>query len=337
MKRFLALAVLTTLFTALIPVALSARDEDTTEETQQSLDETAETTESASAGLFSEETVQVFSHIDNTTSEMAMRDYIIGVVAAEMPVEYEKEALKAQALAAISYTRYTIASGKESISTDSGVNQGYRSETDMRADWGDKYEENYNKIRQAVTEVENLSLEYEGEPILAAYFALSAGRTEDAENIWGKEYAYLKAVPSDGDALSPGFETDISVTADELMEKLKIKTDLNPKDYIGEITATDTGSVTGISVCGESFTGEELRAALALPSPVFTVSADDEIFTFHCKGCGHGVGMSQYGADYMARQGANFAEILLHYYTGAQIVQRNIATFTPESLSYPEK
>lgn len=326
MKRFLFLAVLMLIFTAAAPAltyrkavsdGLPVRAGETEEE---NITETAGTLSALSG-----ETIAVFSPQSNKTETMPMETYIIGVVAAEMPAEYEIEALKAQALAALSYARYTAARSGQ-IRADSSTAQGYLTIEEMQETWGEQYEENYERIREAVEAVANLSLEYDGEPILAAYFAVSSGRTENAADIWGKEYPYLVTVASDGDTLSPAFESTVTVSAEELLQKLgavrKINAPDDITDTVGDIETTENGSVTKAVICGTTFTGSEIRDALGLASAVFTIEEADGQFTFTVKGYGHGVGMSQYGADYMARQGADFAEILLHYYTGAQIVQK---------------
>ncbi|MBR1810706.1 MAG: stage II sporulation protein D [Clostridia bacterium] len=317
MRKFLILSVMIALFSVLTPLLAKKKPGEAVPVQTAYASPPAETADA------SQETVAVFSHETGRTEDMSMTDYIIGVVAAEMPAEYEKEALKAQALAAITYTRYVTADGG-SISTDSAVNQSYKTNAELQTLWGDAYEENYKKIRDAVAAVENLSIIYEGKPILAAYFAISGGRTENASDIWGGNYPYLRSTASDGDTLSPAAETRATFSANELYEKLNAVHETaacdEPEHYIGNTERTAAGAVVKISIGGTDYSGTEVRTALGLASPDFEVNYDGEQFVFTAHGYGHLVGMSQYGADYMARQGADFREILLHYYTGAEIV-----------------
>ncbi len=326
MKRFLILLVAMTFFTAAIPVFVYKNSAESIKLRRSAAEAGTTVVSVGSASASDGETVEVFLSEDKKTQKMSIEDYIIGVVAAEMPAEYEPEALKAQALAAASYARYEQKHKNKPVSDDTDTAQGYMSVKEMKDAWGDDFEKNYEKIKQAARAVSGLSLEYDGEPVLAVYFALSSGKTENAEDIWGKEYPYLKSVSSDGDILSSGYESTVSVGADELVSRLgkikKLKPEGDPDGYIGEIKRTDAGTVTSVEICSESFTGSEIRSCFGLASAVFEVEYEDGGFVFTSKGYGHGVGMSQYGADYMARQGADFAEILLHYYNGAKIVQK---------------
>lgn len=323
MKRYIIIASVLALFTLLIPVIIYSKTNGKETEKPNSEQITVVPTKAETVNR-TDETVQVFSHITKKQEQMPMNEYIIGVVAAEMPAEYEIEALKAQALAAMSYTRY-ILKYKDSISTDSNENQGYMTKDDMQKAWGENFDKNYKKIKSAVDAVSGLYLEYDGEPILAAYFAVSSGKTENAADIWGKEYKYLTAVSSDGDTLSPGYESSKEISYDELKAKAKQIDKITDASQppVGEIIRTDTGSVITAEIYGAKFTGSEIRNMLELPSANFEAEEDEDILVFTTKGYGHGVGMSQYGADYMARQGADYAEILFHYYPNTQIVQRD--------------
>lgn len=316
MKRFFALTALTAVLTLLVPVLFQPRGRaDPAAQTDEPGTETVEPADDGS--------VRVFSHLTGKVDEMPLHDYIVGVVAAEMPAEYEPEALKAQAVAAIAYTEYTFAAGSDSISTDSGVHQGCRTEEEMRAAWGGSYEEFRAKVDAAVTEAERYTLRYDGEPVLAVYFAVSSGQTEDAREVWGKPYPYLVSVPSDGDVLAPEYESEKTLSVEELCAALKtVRPPEDTQEVVGESETTDAGTVREIKLCGTVYTGAEVRTALDLPSAAFTVTNEDGEYRFRCKGCGHNVGMSQYGADYMARQGASFKEILTHYFPGTELVER---------------
>lgn len=321
MKKFIISAVIIILFSLTVPSVTYKNISSAKEEKKDNRDYSA-TVQAVQPR--NDETVQVFSHTDNKKETIPMSEYLIGVVAAEMPAEYEPEALKAQAVASKAYAKYTL-SAKDSISTDSNTNQGYITENDMRKLWGDKFDENYKKIKSAVESTDNMYLEYNGEPILAAYFAISSGRTENAADVWGKDYPYLTSVTSDGDILAPDYEAEVSFTREELFSKLQQNAKLGKKtdEVIGKTERTESGNIKTIEMFGTEFTGTQLREALGLRSCCIEITEDGDNILFSVKGYGHGVGMSQYGADYMARQGADFAEILLHYYPGAQIVQRD--------------
>lgn len=317
MKRFFLTALLLGLFLAAVPGLISRQEQ--TEPDKESF--ITEQPTDAFAG--SEETIAVFLPESNRTQVFPLREYLLGVVAAEMPAAYEQEALKAQALAALSYARYTLQT-KDAIPADSETAQGFWTDEEMKERWGEKHEENRQKILSAVDAVKDLCLEYDGKPILAAYFALSGGRTENAEDIWGGEYPYLSSVTSSGDALSSGLTTTKTMDKDTVRTALsKIRQPVQDELTVGEIERTEGGSVHSVIIGGTSYTGAEVRNALELDSANFTIEEDDDHLLFTVTGRGHGVGMSQYGADYMARQGADFTEILLHYYPGAVIVREN--------------
>ena len=255
---------------------------------------------------------------------MSAEDYIFGVVAAEMPALYEKEALKAQAIAAYSFAlRRRAASDNKNydISTDFTVDQSYVSEEEIKAKWGEKAEEYSNKIRSAVKEVKGLAVCYKDEVALTPYHAISCGTTESSKDIWGGSYSYLVSVDSVWDKLAKNYLSSESFSAEEIKSKLG-----NGYTYKGDSSGwisvtekTKYGSVKKVKVCGKEISGEDLRKALGLRSLNFTVEYKNSNFTFTVKGYGHGVGMSQNGADYMAKQGSDYKEILEYYYSGCKV------------------
>lgn len=270
---------------------------------------------------------------DGTVYEVADKAFVLGTVSAEMYPSYHTEALKAQAVA--SYTYYSAQRNLARKNPDPdlkgadfadtvGGHPLYYSDDDLKERWGDNFDAYHKKITEAVDAVFGRLITYDNEPILAAYHAISAGVTEDASVVWGTDYPYLKPVASPGDKLAPDYQTIVSFTPDQLREKLaNIKgCDLSgePASWLGgdpEVSAS--GTVTKLLFGGAELTGRQLRDALDLRSACFTVAFSEERFTFTAAGYGHGVGMSQYGADYMARQGSTFEEILQHYYTGVVI------------------
>lgn len=278
-----------------------------------------------------------FKILDTKTGQvvtMSERDFLIGTVANELYPTYHTEAMKAQAVAAFTYygckrtaqqaNPDPALKGADFSDVTSRFPEGYTVEG-LRERWGDNFDTYYKKVCDAVDAVMGQRILYNGEPILAAYHAISFGTTERAEVVWGTDYPYLQSVPSPGDSLSPGYETTVSFKPEELsaalckeVEGLKLEGDA--AGWItGEPTTSPAGSVLTLTVGGTSVTGRQIRKALELRSTCFTVAYKDGVFQFTVHGFGHSVGMSQYGADYMARQGADYQEILKHYYTGVTI------------------
>lgn len=292
------------------------------------IEQTTENITNATAKT-SEDIISVFKSKENKIEEMDMRQYIIGTVAAEMPASYNSEALKAQALAAVTFAEYQKSNNSENIngadiSDDSSTHQGYMSKSEMEEKWGDAYETYYKKIADAVDEVIDKVIVFDGKPIMAAYHAISTGKTESAENIWGKSVPYLISVDSEGDKYSSRYSSTVTFTESELKEVVKSEVGNiadNETDIIVNKT-TDAGTVSSVTVFGKKMTGMELRNLLSLRSPSFDVTYEDGEYTFTVKGYGHGVGMSQYGADWYAKQGYTYKEIIAHYYPETTIEQR---------------
>ncbi len=256
-------------------------------------------------------------------------DYIKGVVAAEMPASYHEEALKAQAVASHSYALYRIrehiTAGADGayLSTDPASCQAYLSEEGRRKFWGDSFAEYEQKLTEAVESVIDTVITSGGEPVMAVFHALSGGKTEAAADIFGSKVNYLVSKESASDEHSPDFLSEKTFSAEEIKKALDplLHTPLSgdPCTWFGEPGRTAAGSVRDIPVGEQSLTGAQIREALALPSANFSLSYKGNTFTVQTRGKGHGVGMSQYGADFLARQGQTYEQILLHYYTGVAL------------------
>lgn len=273
------------------------------------------------------DTIDVMMSNTGSVKTLKMREYIIGSLSGEMSASYHKEALKAQAVACYTFALY-VASREEKrpegadISDDSTVYQSYIDEDARKKKWGDDFEKNEKIMNEAVDEVFGQYLEYDGKPAMAAYHAMCSGKTESAANVWGKSVSYLKSTVSSGDKLAPNYETCQKVSADEF-KRILFKKGLTYGDYptdaskwIGDIERYDSGVVKYVDICGKKISGTDIRSLFSLKSADFDISFADGGFTFTCRGNGHFVGMSQYGADYMARQGSSYDEILNHYYPG---------------------
>ena len=266
---------------------------------------------------------------DGAVTEMVLEDYLVGVVAAEMPADFEAEALKAQAVAARSFALYCRDTGRHAdadVCTDPGCCQAWKSEEDMRRGWGDAYERCRARAAEAVAETVGAVLTWEGRPIFAAFHSSSAGRTEDCAAVWGGA-PYLQSVSSPESAETvPGYVSTVSVTALDFRDTLLSRApdaDFSgePVDWVTAIDYDESGRVSTAVIGGARFSGTELRSLFSLRSTAFTLAFADGVFTFTVTGFGHGVGMSQYGANVMAAQGEDFADILAHYYQGAELVR----------------
>ena len=259
---------------------------------------------------------------DGTVVQMDMDEYLVGVVLAEMPASFEEEALKAQSVAARTYTRKAWESGGKhgdgSVCTSAACCQGYLPEAAYISRGGTQ--EAADKVRSAVMATSGCVLTYEGTLIEATYFSCSGGSTEDAVAVWGTDYPYLQAVESPGEESAAHFTDTVSFTPTAFQQALGTVLSGSPAGWFGPVTYTEGGGVASMTIGGEVYSGTRLRTLLGLRSTNFTISPGEEI-TITTKGYGHRVGMSQYGADAMAAAGSTFREILSHYYPGTEVIR----------------
>lgn len=291
-------------------------------------------TTSATAAPVDEAVFRVLDTETGKVTSLGEREFVIGTVASELYPTYHTEAMKAQAVA--SYTYYSLKRAKARQNPNPDLKGADFSDVPatfpetytvagLKERWGDNFDAYYKKVTEAVDAVFGKRVLYNGEPIYAFYHALNSGVTEDAKIVWEVEYPYLKPVASPGDKLSPNFQTVVSFTPEQLSTSLRktfdgIQFPENADTWLGkDIARSSSGTVTNIAFCGKELTGKQVREALDLKSTCFSVEYKNNSFQFTVQGYGHGVGMSQYGADYMARQGSTWQEILTHYYTGVTI------------------
>lgn len=249
---------------------------------------------------------------------MEMEEYLTNVLLGEVSPEFHEEALKAQAVAARTYTLRCIETGKHDIGavcTDYHCCQAYR-EPEEYLDCGGT-QAGLLKLRQAVQETASQVLYYDNSLINATYFASSGGMTEDACEVWGQEYPYLKPVSSPGEEDCGYFSHQESITPEQLQSLLGVELTGKPPSWFGIVTHTAGGGVDLMRIGGKLYTGVELRKRLGLRSTIFEVTPTDEVILIKTKGYGHRVGLSQHGADAMAAAGKSYQEILEHYYQGA--------------------
>ena len=264
---------------------------------------------------------------DGTIADLTMDQYLWGVVAAEMPASFEPEALKAQACAARTYTVRQQNASKHpdaDICGDSSCCQAWIEREDALQRWGDHADEYDARIQDAVTGTDGLGILYHGAPIQALFFSSADTRTVDAVQVWGNSVDYLKSVSSpEGDEV-PNYHTEVTLSPEEVRSRVLAQypaADLSgdPSGWFGEADRGDGTAVASIPVGGITLTGSQVRSLFQLRSASFSVTWDGAAFTFAVTGYGHGVGMSQYGANAMAAQGRDYKEILAWYYTGAEV------------------
>ena len=267
----------------------------------------------------------------DTTEQMTLERYLTGVVRGEMPASFEMEALRAQAAAERSYVYYQLAAGRKDahpdadFCTDHTCCSAYLSETAAREKWGGDFAPWNTRVEQAVSDTDGQVVLYNGRPILAVFHSSSAGRTAAAGDVWSGDLPYLVSVDSpEGEETVPNYYSTVTFTAAEAKEKLlaahpELKLSGTPDRWFGAAAENGSGRVETVSVGGTDIEGTELRQIFGLRSACFTVAADSESVTFRVTGYGHGVGMSQYGANQLAREGKTWQEILEWYYTGATV------------------
>ena len=271
-------------------------------------------------------TIDVLITETGAAQNMSINEYVLGAVCAEISPSFEIEAIKAQAVACHTYAVYMKEYGnfeKADVSDDYTKHQGYISKEKLKEKWGDKFDVYYAKVEKAVLSVQNKIMTYDSKTIQPAFFALCAGKTENSSDVWGGDLPYLKSVASVGDSLSPELNSVQNFSEDEFKKCVGnldgCSISGKAENWVSDIEKTAAGAVRKIKICNKEFSGAEVQKAFSLKSNNFTVTYSDGKFTFNITGNGHGVGMSQYGADYMARQGSSYDEILKHYYTGIEI------------------
>jgi len=248
-----------------------------------------------------------------------LEEYLIGVVAAEMPASFNIEALKAQAIVARTYALKRLEENK--TLTDTVSTQVYKDNSQLKDMWGKDYNKYYTKIKKAVTETKDLIITYDNKLIDAVFHSTSNGYTVDAKDVWGNDIPYLKSVISKWDLEASSYLRKITKEIFEIEQKLGII--ISDNEDI-KITSIDNNNrVIEVNIAGNLYTGIELRNKLSLRSTDFEIEINGNEITFTTKGYGHGVGMSQYGANGMANNGYNYKQIINHYYKNVQIKNKN--------------
>lgn len=277
------------------------------------------------------ELMKVYITKEDRVEEMTKGQYLREVVSAEMPASFEMEALKAQAVAARSYLTARMNAYKKDgnppehkdadICTDPAHCKAWISETERKNLWGDEADKNWDKISRAVSETSGEVIYYGKEVVSAVFFSTSSGKTENSKDVWGGERAYLVSVESPGEENAPNFKSEKTISVDEL--KRVISENIEGVDFsngvFGEIIRSDAGGIITINLGGVPVKGTLFRTMFDLKSTNVNITVENNNVHFDVTGYGHGVGMSQYGANAMARRGADYKSILTHYYQNTEV------------------
>ncbi|MDY5211392.1 stage II sporulation protein D [Intestinibacter sp.] len=337
MKKPIIFLIGTMTFCILLPVLISVlfygKNEISSSESTKNImkkseqdKDTYETVDSTSP------TITVYNCSTNKTEKMDIETFLYGVVASEMSSDFSEEALKAQAVAARTYIIYKIENNitqghnGADICTNSNHCQAYASYEELKNKKGDEWMNNsYPKIKQAVDDTKGHILTYDNKAILPLYFSTSSGKTENSEEVFSAQYPYLKSVSSPYEEQSPKYYTEKKINKNDFVNLLKKNyssisiSSENLNNTVKILDRTTAGSVNTIQVGNKKITGRNMRTIFGLNSSNFDLGFNGDTVIFKVKGYGHGVGMSQWGAEGMAQKNYKYDEILFHYYTDTQI------------------
>lgn len=263
--------------------------------------------------------VRIYRSDKNVIDVVPIEEYVLGVLAGEMPIDFELEALKAQAVAARSYVMIQMQrnNSKDYDVVDTVMNQVYLDNQYLMEAWKNSYTDNINKIKTAVLSTKGEYVSYNNSVAETLFFSTSPGMTENSEDVFQNKVAYLRSVDSSWDTISPVYETKKEFTLVNFYKTLGLK-------YTDELNikvtgVTKTGRIKKIKINNIEFSGNDICSLLGLRSTYFNIEKSDNRVIIYNKGYGHGVGMSQYGAEAMALNGFNYKDILMHYYQDTEI------------------
>ncbi|MFZ3578571.1 stage II sporulation protein D [Virgibacillus sp. DJP39] len=266
--------------------------------------------------------VAVMRASSDKVEDVPLENYVAGVVASEMPANFEKEALKAQTLAARTYVvAHMLHQPKKESKiaiTDTVQHQVYKDEQELRRIWGTDYDWKMSKIIEAVEATQGEIITYKDKPITPTFFSTGNGYTENSEDYFKSKFAYLRSVESPWDKESPKYLDQVTIPIKEVEKKLQLEIP-SKKTLSLKASRTEGHRIDQLSIGNKTFSGREVRKKLDLRSSDFTIEKKNDHLIFTTKGYGHGVGMSQYGANGMAKEGKSYKEILTYYYKGVEI------------------
>ena len=256
----------------------------------------------------------------NNVKNMDLEEYLIGVVASEVPLSFEDEAIKAQAVASRTYALKQIENNKNKeydVTTDV-LTQVYSNNEQLKEKWGNDFDNNYNRIKQIINDTKNEYISYNDQIIYAFFFSTSNGKTEDNKNVFGEDLPYLKIVDSSFDEEeTDNFNYDYTFSKEEFYSNLGIE--YSESLNIDNIIKTDSGRIYSLNINNHYFKGRDFQKKLSLRSNDFEIKETESNILISTRGYGHGVGMSQYGANALAKRHKNYKEILEYYYKGVKI------------------
>lgn len=340
MKKILIYLLSFILIIFIIPALLTRRtlpvnsNEKISNQEEQNVENQTQTSNQNEYNYSKYGTISLLHKKTGEVEQVNLDEYLCNVVSAEMPANYEIEALKAQAIVARTYTIYKILNKKHDtadICDDSTCCQAWISKDDRLARWEESQREsNWQKIVSAVNDTKGKIITYDDKPIDAFFHSNSGGVTEVPVNVWGgTEYPYLQSVETSGEDTYTQYSSEVVFTQEQLINKLKekysdISIDFSNSDDIKIMEYTESTRVKTVKFGNHEISGVEARSLLGLRSTNFEISIDDDNIKFSVKGYGHGVGMSQTGADSMAKQGSSAEDIIKHFYTGVEVSEVNI-------------
>lgn len=329
MKTIALISFLLALFALVFPIVLSVGNPIEGVEPTENIDKpeiTSNEQPDETADISDESKIVRLKRGDSIV-ELTMAEYLTGVVGAEMPAAFETEALKAQAVAARTYTMYKMQVAPSSnhpdadVCDDTACCKAYKDDDQLKEKWGVSYSAYIEKIKNVVNSTDGKYLSYENEPILAVFHSSSTGKTEDCENVWGSALPYLVSVDSMEDSESvPQYESVVTISPTNFRETIESSypdADLSGDEstWITDTEYSESGRLLTAEIGGVTITGTELRKLFDLRSTGMEIEFTDDGVVFTVTGYGHGVGMSQYGANAMAQDGSTYDEILAWYYT----------------------
>ncbi len=326
MKTNLIMTLILFLMMIFIPL-ITLADRDSSEKNLP-LPETTYSAETTSAkadkNTTDPETVTLTVSATGKVEEMTVEDYVYGAVCGEMPASFHSEALKAQAVASYTYMKWLKENADNStgISDNPSVHQAFITDDELKEKWGESYSIYSEKVREAVNDVLYEYLAYNGETAMTVYHGLSPGKTVSAKAVWGNDVPYLTSATAPGDTLSPDITSELKLSNDEFLKPFEKAGTENIDSIFKGIKKNDEDFITEITYGDDKLSATDLRSAYSLKSPYFTAEKTKEGITLTVYGKGHGVGMSQYSADYMARQGSSYKEILAHFYKGTELITK---------------
>lgn len=332
MKKFFQVLIIFILIIFVLPAICTRKTVNTSADTNSYEENSSNTDDIPVYDYSNYGTIRLYHSKTDSIEELPIDEYLYGVVSAEMPATYEIEALKAQAIVSRTYTLYQIINGKNKhgeaeLCDDSKCCQAWISKDDRFAKWKeDVRENNWNKIVTSVKETSGKIIVYDGKPIGAFFHSNSGGKTENVANVWGSNnMPYLQSVETSGEDDYSQYSSEVILKKEELQDKLKQKYDDISIDFSVEkpieiLEYTESNRVKTIRFGNKNLSGTEARSLLGLKSTMFKFNIDGDNIIFSVIGYGHGVGMSQTGADSMAKNGSNCDGIIKHFYTGVDII-----------------